>query len=226
MEDPTRPPTPPTEPIGPAALPWEDPGIGNINGLFHTVSLFLTRPDEAFSRVSRTGLGRPFFYAVLMAWIELIFMFGYWAIFQMPLFGFAIPSLDEKLAEAMVGTGMMVVFAVGILILMPFIVAVGIAIHTCILHLMLLIIGEGRGGFDSTIRAVCYSHTADLANVIPLCGGLISLVWFVALQIIGISRCHRCSYAKATLAVVLPVLLCCSCMTLAASVVGLVALAD
>jgi len=226
MEDPTRPPTPPTEPIGPTALPWEDPGIGDINGLFHTVSLFLTRPDEAFSRVSRAGLGRPFFYAVLMAWIELLFLLGYWTIFQFPLFAFGIPSLDEKLAEFAVGVGLTVVIAVGILILTPIFVAVGLAIHTCILHVMLLIVGEGKGGFDSTIRAICYAHTADLANAIPLCGGVISLVWFVALQIIGISRCHRCSYAKATLAVVLPVLLCCSCMTLAASVVGLVALAD
>lgn len=226
MEDFAPPPAPPPATAEPAALPWEDPGNGGLAGLFETVTMFLTRPDEAFSRVSRAGLGRAFFYAVIMAWIELVFLFGYWVIFQMPFFGFAIPSLDEKLAEAMVGAGLMVVFAVGILILTPIFVAVGLAIHTCILHVMLLIVGEGKGGFDSTIRAICYAHTADLANAIPLCGGVISLVWFVALQIIGISRCHRCSYAKATLAVVLPVLLCCSCMTLAASVVGLVALAD
>ena len=76
---------------------------------------------------------------------------------------------------------------------------------------MLLILGEGRGGFETTARLICYSHTADLANIIPLCGGVISLVWFIVLQIIGVARCHRCSYGKAALAVFLPILVCCAC---------------
>ncbi len=226
MEDFAPPPAPQPATAEQAALPWEDPGTGGLAGLFETITMFLTRPDEAFSRVSRAGLGRPFFYAVIMAWVELLFLLGYWTIFQFPLFAFGIPSLDEKLAEFAVGAGLMVFIAVGILVMTPFFVAMGIAIHTCIVHLMLLIVGEGRGGFDGTIRVICYAHTADLANALPLCGSLISFVWFVVLQIVGLSNYHRCSYGKAALAVFLPILLCCSCMTLVFSVVGIAALAD
>jgi hypothetical protein len=85
---------------------------------------------------------------------------------------------------------------------------------------MLLILGEGRGGFETTARLLCYSHTADLANIIPFCGGLISLVWFIVLQVIGVAQCHRCSYGKAAVAVFLPLLICCACVAVLAAFFG------
>lgn len=221
MEDPTPiPPDATAQPSGPAPLPWEDSRVGRFNGLVRTISLFLTRPDEAFSRMADTGLGRPFMYAVITAWIELVVIFAYWAIFQLPLFLFNLPGLDEELAGAAIGAGFVIAIGAGVFLLMPFLVAVGLAVQSCILHLMLLIVGEGKRGFDTTVRAICYSHTADLANVIPLCGGLVSLVWFVALQIIGLARAHQCSYGKAALAVFLPILLCCSCVSVGLAVLG------
>jgi len=226
MEETAQPTGKPNQRVAGAPLPWEDPRTRGLVGLLRTVLLFITRPDEAFSRVGRAGLGRPFFYAVLMAWFETAIFVAYWFVFQFPFVALGLPELDEALAEAAVGTGLMVVIAMGLFLFIPFLVAIGLAIHTCILHLMLLIIGEGRGGFDTTLRALCYAHTADLANALPLCGGLISLVWFVALQIVGIARCHNCSYGKAALAVFLPILLCCSCLTLVLSVAGVAALAD
>lgn len=218
MEDPS--PSLPAASEGPKPLPWEDPSVGGFDGLFRTVLLFATRPDEAFSRMADTGIGRPFFYAVITSWIELVVIFAYWAVFQLPLFVFGLPSLDEELAEAAIGAGLMVAIGAGFFLLIPVFVAVGLAIHACILHLMLLIIGEGRRGFDATVRVICYAHTADLANIVPLCGGIISLVWFVALQIVGLARAHRCSYGKAALAVFLPLLLCCSCLSVGLALMG------
>jgi len=226
MQDTTQPPPPPAEPPPLPALPWEDRAVGGFGGLLRTIALFLTRPDDAFSRMSATGLGRPFFYAVIMAWLELVVVLAYWAAFQFPIFLFGLPELREKFAGAAIGVGVLAMIGLGIFILIPVFVAVGLAIHACILHLMLLIVGEGRNGFDTTIRVICYSHTADIANAIPLCGSLISLVWFVALQVIGIARAHRCSYGKAALAVFLPILLCCSCLTLLLTFAGVAALAD
>jgi hypothetical protein len=217
---------PPAAQPQPATLPWGDRNVGGFNGFLKTISLFLTRPDDAFTSMSSTGLGRPFFYAVIMAWLELAVLAAYWAVFQFPLFLFGLPELSDQMAEAAIGASVLFMIGLGVFILMPIFVAVGLAIHACILHLMLLITGEGKGGFESTIRVICYSHTADLANAIPLCGSLLSLVWFIALQVIGISRAHRCSYGKAALAVFLPILLCCSCLTLALSLIGVAALAD
>lgn len=216
----TPPPVEPTAPEVAAGLPWEDPRVGRLNGLLRTIGMFVTRPDEAFSAMAPSGLGRPFFYAVLMAWVELVVGLAYWAAFQSPFFLMGLPELRDELAQVAVGAGVMAVIGTIIFILMPILVAIGLAIHAAILHLMLLIVGEGRRGFETTVRVICYSHTADLANLVPLCGGLLALVWFAALQIIGVARAHDCSYGKAALAVFLPLLLCCSCLAVSLSFFG------
>ncbi len=213
MDDPIVPPPPATAAsAAPPPLPWEDPSIGAVEGWFDTVRLFIGQPQEAFHRMSATGIGRPYLYALIAAWIEMAVGFAYWLLLQAPFVLMGLPQLEDELTEAAIGTGMILLIAAGIFVLMPLFVIVFMFLHTCILHLMLLILGEGRRGFETTFRLLCYSHTADLANVIPLCGGLIGLVWFVVLQIVGIAEAHRCSYGKAALAVFLPILLCCGCV--------------
>lgn len=214
------PPVEPTEAGDPMGLPWEDASYGRFEGLLRTIGMFITRPDEAYSIMAPTGLGKPFFYAVIMAWVELLVGIAYWAAFQSPFFLMGLPEVREELAGLAVGAGVMAAIGATVFLLTPILVAIWLAIHAAILHLMLLIVGEGRRGFETTVKVICYSHTADLANLVPMCGGLLSLVWFVALQIIGVSRAHQCSYGKAALAVLLPVLLCCSCIVVALSISG------
>ena len=213
-------PAPPAAAPTPGALPWEDPAVSRFEGFFRTIGLFVTRPDDAFSRMAPAGLGRPFVYALIMAWIELAAGMAYWAAAQSPFMFMGFPELRDKLAEAAIGTGVMVAIGIGLFVVMPVILVIGLAVHACILHLMLLIVGEGRRGLETTARVICYSHTSNLANLVPLCGGLLALVWFVALQIIGIARAHECSYGKAALAVLLPVLLCCSCLAVTLTFFG------
>ncbi len=213
-------PAPPPAAPSPGALPWEDPGVGRVEGFFRTIGLFATKPDDAFSRMAPAGLGRPFVYALIMAWIELATGMAYWAAAQSPFMLMGFPELRDAFAEAAIGTGVMVAIGIGLFVLMPVILLIGLAIHACILHLMLLIVGEGRRGLATTARVICYSHTSDVANLVPLCGGLLALVWFVALQIIGVARAHECSYGKAALAVLLPILLCCSCLAVTLTVFG------
>jgi hypothetical protein len=212
MEDPSVPPPVIEAESVAEPLPWEEASTPFVQGLFETVKLFTLEPQQAFSRLTPVGIGRPFFYALLMAWIEAAAGFAYVFVFQAPFFLASIPELEEAFAGAAIGASMMALIALGIFLLMPVFLAIGLLIHTCILHLMLLILGEGKNGFETTFRVLCYSHTADLANVVPLCGGIISLVWFIVLQIMGLAEAHRCSHGKAALAVFLPILLCCACM--------------
>ncbi len=212
MDDPTpQPPPVSEEAIAAPLLPWEDTSTGLLEGLFETVKLFVLQPQEGFSRLSNIGIGRPFFYALIMAWFDAATGFAYWFLFQAPFF-MGIPELHDELAGAALGAGMMAMIALAVFILMPVFVAIFLFLHTCILHLMLLILGQGRGGFETTFRVLSYSHTADIANVVPLCGGLISLVWFIVLQVIGVAEAHRCSHGTAALAVLLPIFLCCACI--------------
>jgi hypothetical protein len=213
MQDPTLPP-PPASTDAPATppLPWEDPAAGGAASFFETIHLFVMQPREAFARLGAGGIGRPLVYAIVMAWVEIVAGFLYVAVFQLPFFMVGLPELEDQLPEAMFGISFMAFIFLAVLVLAPVFVTIGLFLHTCILHLMLLILGEGKRGFETTFRALCYAHTSDLANVVPLCGGVLSLGWFVVLQIIGIAEAHRCSTAKAALAVFLPLLLCCGCI--------------
>jgi hypothetical protein len=212
MQEPNLPPPPIPPSAGPRSpLPWEDPSIGRLTALYETVRLFVGQPQDGFARVSPVGIGRPFSYAVIMAWLEAAVGFAYLFLFQTPFFLAGFPELRREFAGAAIGSVMTALIAVAVFIMLPVLVAIALFIHTCILHLMLLILGEGRGGFETTFRVLCYSHTADVANAIPLCGGLISLIWFAVLQVLGVAEAHRCSQGKAALAVLLPLLLCCAC---------------
>jgi hypothetical protein len=46
---------------------------------------------------------------------------------------------------------------------------------------------------------------------VPQCGGLIAMVWFLAVLIIGLGEAQRCGPGKAALAVFSPVILLCLC---------------
>jgi hypothetical protein len=212
MEDPTLPPPPSSADAVTTTLPWEDESTPFLIGLVETFKLFALRPQEAFNRLSPVGIGRPYFYALLMTWIELVVGVAYMLVFQAPFLLFGIPELEETVESFAISTTMTLFITLGVFILMPVLLAIGLFIHTCILHLMLLILGEGKKGIETTFRALCYCHTADVANVIPFCGGLISMIWFIVLQVIGIAEAHRCSYVKAALAIFLPFLLCCACI--------------
>jgi hypothetical protein len=112
--------------------------------------------------------------------------------------------------EAAVAAGFTAAWAIGMIIVAPIFIVIGVFIGAAILHLMLMIVGGANSGFEATVRVVCYAQTAQLAGIIPFCGGLISLVWAIILYVIGLARAHRTTQGKAVLAVLLPVVLCCA----------------
>ena len=54
---------------------------------------------------------------------------------------------------------------------------------------------------------------AAVINVVPLCGGAISGIWFLVLAIIGLAAAHGIGMGKAAAAVLIPIaILCCCCV--------------
>ena len=151
------PATPVTQP-----LPWEDPAAGAVAALIETVKLFTVRPQETFGRLSGEGIGRPYLYALIMAWIELIAGCAYWFVFQAPFFLAGFPEPEYAMADVAIGAGMAALIAAGLFVLMPVFVMIGVLLHTCIRHLMLLLLGECQRGSESTFRLLFYAHPAHL----------------------------------------------------------------
>jgi hypothetical protein len=153
------------------------------------------------------GIGSPLLYAIVVGWIGIAIAVVWNMLFQ----GMWIPFMGAG-EEAAVMAGFTAAWAVGMIIVAPILVIVGVFIGAAILHLMLMIVGGANNGFEATVRVVCYAQTAQLAGIVPFCGGLISLVWAIILYVLGLAAAHRTTQGKAVLAVVLPVVLCCAFM--------------
>jgi len=208
---------PPSDPV--QVIPWEDPARSFFDGLFETVKLLTTSPGEAFRRMPVAGgVGRPLFYAIAVGWVSIA-VAVFWNVL---LQGMWLPFLES--AEDLAGMGAMYGLTVGwgllMVVLAPLFVIIGVFIAAAVLHLMLMIVGGATNGFEATVRVVCYTQTAQLAGIIPFCGGIIALVWTVILYVTGFSTAHRTTQGKALVAVLLPVVLCCVMGVIFALVAG------
>jgi len=217
----TVPPPPPAgTPPGPQAqpLPWEQPGYPALEGLYETAKLVLTSPSEAFARMSLTGtLGRPLTYAIIFGWIGIIANQVYNIALRSAMRGFlsALPGYNPKMMF-----GLSTFMSVGLMIVAPVFILIGIFVWSAIVHLFLMLVGGANTGFSSTVRTVCYAGSVQVLQVVPLCGGMIAGLWALVLYIIGLAIAHRTTQGKAALAVLLPLVLCCVCVAIVAIAFG------
>jgi hypothetical protein len=139
----------------------------------------------------RGGLLPPlFFYALIFAPAYLLSMF-----ISLPLDMAMGTSVGESLMAASL-----------VLVLLPFLIPIGLFISAGITHVCLMVLGGANEGFEATFRVNGYAY-GGLAwtMVIPVCGGLVFLVWGIVLEIIGLADAHRVSTGKAAAAVLIPI---------------------
>jgi len=94
--------------------------------------------------------------------------------------------------------------AMGIMILCPLAATIFISFTSLALHLLLVAVRGGKNGFEATLRAVCYSQAAHLWAAVPFVGSLWAGIWFMVVQVISLREMHGISYAKVTLALLIP----------------------
>jgi hypothetical protein len=198
-------------------LPWEQPKAPFFESLLSTLRLFLTQPSEAFARMPVVpDLMRPILYAVIVGWIGIVANQLYGILVRILL----LPLLPDRESFAMV-FALPTALSVTIMFVAPIFVVIGVFIWSAILHLFVLLVGGGGGKFSGTIRVVCYANTTQILQVVPICGGLISLVWNIVLLIIGLSAAHGIGKGRAALAVLLPLAICCACAVTAGIVISM-----
>ncbi len=205
----TSSPPPPPPALAPQPIPWEDTRTaGAVARLIATVKLLATAPGEAFARMPTVGgIGQPLLFAIIVAWIGIAISAAWGLLFG----GMSLPFLDrDELGMFGAMMGMSTAMTLGIVILAPIITAIVVFVQAGILHLMLMLVGGANKGFEATARVCSYSQAAQLAQAIPFCGGLLSMVWSLVLLIVGLATAHETTRGKAATAVILPVVLCCS----------------
>ena len=181
--------------------PWEQrENYGFLNATYLTVKGVMLAPARFFHRMpSRVGLAQPLFFAVVMGVVATFFSWM-WA-----LSGSSLQVLvEEDLHGAMRGS-----FA-GFLFFLtsPVTVAVTVAINAALTHLVLMLVGGNRLGFEATFRVAAYAMATSILALLPFCGTTIGALWSVAVMIIGLYSIHGTEPWKAVLAVLAPTLLC------------------
>jgi hypothetical protein len=192
-------------------IPWEDPTrTGFFDRFAETVKLLATAPAEAFARMPTVGgIVKPLTFAIIVGWIGI----AVYALWMLLFGGMSLPFMDQsQLGEAGALFGLSTGFTIMLMVLAPIFVIIGVFIQAAILHLMLMLVGGANHGFEATTRVCSYTQAAQLAQIIPFCGGLISAVWTVIMLIVGLSTAHGITRGKAAIAVILPVVLCCAFM--------------
>ncbi|MGI8820742.1 MAG: YIP1 family protein [Chthoniobacterales bacterium] len=201
---PTGPPfTAPVEAV--TGLPWENRAqIGFLTALFETIVVVLMHPSQAFRVMRREGgLGDPVLYALIMGTLGAIVSF----VFSFVLHLAGLASRHDAGFASFLGFG---IGSFVMLLLMPIVLIVLLFIGAGITHLCLMLLGGANRPFETTLRVIAYaSGSANLFQLLPICGAWIAGIYSIVLNCIGLAEAHQTDTWRAVLAVLLPMIVCC-----------------
>lgn len=182
--------------------------LGTISALLSSIKEVLLAPEETFRRMPVSGgLGGPLLFTVILGTIGSIIGMGWQLLFNMiPMAagGGRPNALTEYVTTTTIYIAMM--------IFSPLLSLIGAFVSAGIYHVCLMIMGGVEEGFEATFRVICYvSGAVALFQIVPICGGMIMLVWCIASGAIGLREAHRTTTGKAVMAMLLPLIVCCVC---------------
>jgi hypothetical protein len=197
-----------------SGLPWENEPR-SLGCFFRTVGMVLGSPTQAFSVMRQYGgLGGPLLFNVYAVGMVMALI----ALIALPILGIVaaaggfgnINGQDLALGAAFVALGVMIgasFYGVMLTLIFPLVWA-GIT------HLMLMLVGGAKQGFETTFRVICFGYFSIFLpgmfiNLVPYLGGFVVMIWTIVVLAHGLARAHETSGGRATAALLLPMGLCC-----------------
>lgn len=195
------------------SIPWEErEQRGFLAAFVENTKEVLTGPTRFYQRMPVTGgIPSPLLYGLLAGYLGLVATALYNAGINTALgtsLGHFTGASDMQQAMHLLqgGAGLVIQVVLG-----PFQIVIGLFLVSAIYHVLLMLFGGARKGFEATFRVACYSQAASVLGVVPVCGGLASAVYVIVLNIIGLSEAHGIGRGLAAAAVLVPILLVCCC---------------
>jgi hypothetical protein len=183
--------------------PWERrERYGFLNGLYLTVKDILLTPRTFFHRMpTQVGLAQPLYFALVLGVLATFFLWMW------TLAGSSLQILfADNLEELIHGP----VLAFFLFIFSPLIVPILIFIKAGLIHLVLMLVGGNKLGFEATFRVAAYSEAAGILALLPFCGSFLGVLWGLFITIVGLYSIHETDPWRAVLAVLAPMVLCLS----------------
>lgn len=178
--------------------PGGDYDLSNPVGSFaDVVRRVVTRPAEFFSSIPRRGnFVRPLVFALICILISTILG----GLIRLAWRAETMGGVRYGIGPYGFGS-----FLIDV-ILAPIGGLVGLFVLSAVVHLfVMLFVGDGNSGFESTFRVVSYVSVTYLVNWIPVVGGLLAL-YGLYLAVVGIREIHSTATGRAALVVFVPFL--------------------
>ena len=198
--------------------PWENRDrLGFFTAIWETIKGVLIKPTQTFAEMrTEGGIGTPILYAIILGSIG-----GIIGIIWQGLISTLSFMLNQEIAKYAAN----VVYLILMSIFMPLIVSIGLFISSGIVHVCLMIVGGANKGFETTFRVFAYTNGSVAPfQIIPFCGGIVTGIWGLVCNIIGLKEAHETTTGKAVLAILLPVIFfmfCCGGVILLILILGI-----
>jgi hypothetical protein len=216
---PVHPPPPPS--LGEQASPFAERRTrGFFAAFFETFKLVGTQPADFFRRVRIDQTGAALLFGVLGStvgnWASLVFgaLTRAATLGQLQARVSELPPEAARFLEQFASTieGLTSPTATAAqMVVAPLLSLISIYLAAGVIHLVLRVLKGAARGFDATLTVVAYASGLYLVMAVPQCGGLIALIWYLAVVIIGLGEAQRCGPGKSAAAVFAPVILLCLC---------------
>lgn len=183
-------------------IPWERlDAYGFLPGLFLTLKKILFTPLEFFTEMpDGRPKGKALVFNLLISEFLLVLDF-LWSLFGLRAKFGGPAGQPDALGAAASSPSLAFLFA---LLLVPLGIACGIYLDAWFTHLLLLLFRSAKKGFNETFRVMCYSAAPTVLSAIPVAGQILSpviLVWYMALQAIGLKKAHDGAYTQTLAAI-------------------------
>jgi hypothetical protein len=178
--------------------PWENLSeLGIWKGIYQTFKAVLFSPEQLFRTMNfRKGFWEPLAFGLLFGSVGTMLGF-FWQFLMMS--GSLLFVTQDLISQSTMGF-----IFLGIILISPIFVIIGIFFSSAILHLCLLLVGGGTHGFEGTFRVISYSQATKILGLLPFIGGIVGWVWQLIIQIIGLREIHETSYSKVIMAFLMP----------------------
>ncbi len=152
------------------------------------------------------SIARPYFYAIIFTYINLVFSF-FWEVMFFKI-GFyrnytVLPKIPLFFTDKNFIDLYIVVGVIFLLLLLGILYTIFLTIFTIVIHGFIMLMG-GKQGIINTFRIIGYASGVGVFSIFPIFGYNISAAWFAALLIIGIKETNKISTPRSIVALLLP----------------------
>ena len=188
-------------PTGRGPCAWEKRAErGSWQAIYESVKGVLFSPTDFFGKMTfQGGVKDPLLFGIMIGSVGTMFGF-FWNFLMMW-------GSIRSLGEGRVDPSLMGALFILLMVCSPLLVFITILFTSSLMHLLLLITGGGRHGFEATLRAVSYAQATQVWGMIPFVGGLLGNLWLLVVQIIGLREIHDTSYWRIVVALMIPFVL-------------------